>query len=90
MAVKIIDVSKHNVINDWKKVKASGVDGVIIRAGYGRHISQKDSTFEKYYYGAKAAGLKVLALKPRHGEPLDQSAADCIITRLMDVAEHLD
>ena len=55
MAVKIIDVSKHNVINDWKKVKASGVDGVIIRAGYGRHISQKDPTFEKYYYGAKAA-----------------------------------
>ncbi len=39
---------------------------------------------------AKAAGLKVLALKPRHGEPLDQSAADCIITQLMDVAEHLD
>ena len=59
MAVKIIDVSKHNVINDWKKVKASGVDGVIIRAGYGRHISQKDPTFEKYYYAAKAAGLNV-------------------------------
>ena len=39
---------------------------------------------------AKAAGLKVLALKPRHGEPLDQSAADCIITKLMDVKEHLD
>lgn len=39
---------------------------------------------------AKAAGLKVLALKPRHGEPLDQSAADCIITQLMDVTEHLD
>ena len=39
---------------------------------------------------AKAAGLKVLALKPRHGEPLDQSAADCIITQLMDVKEHLD
>ena len=37
-----------------------------------------------------ASGLKVLALKPRHGEPLDQSAADCIITQLMDVAEHLD
>ena len=34
---------------------------------------------------AKAAGLKELALKPRHGEPLDQSAADCIITQLMDV-----
>ena len=42
------------------------------------------------FASAKAAGLKVLALKPRHGEPLDQSAADCIITRLMDVKEHLD
>lgn len=39
---------------------------------------------------AKAAGLKVLALKPRHGEPLDQSAADCVIGQLKDVEEHLN
>lgn len=57
--VKVIDVSKHNTVADWKKVKESGAEGVIIRAGYGRHISQKDPTFDTYYSGAKAAGLNV-------------------------------
>lgn len=57
--MKIIDVSKHNGVIDWKKVKASGIDGVIIRAGYGREISQIDKTFESFYAGAKSAGLLV-------------------------------
>lgn len=57
--VKIIDISKHNGSIDFSKVKADGISGVIIRAGYGRHISQKDPTFETYYSGAKAAGLNV-------------------------------
>ena len=57
--VKIIDISKHNGSIDFAKVKADGISGVIIRAGYGRHISQKDPTFETYYAGAKAAGLNV-------------------------------
>lgn len=59
MATKIIDVSKHNGVIDWTKVKSSGVSGVIIRAGYGRFISQKDKTFEDYYAGAVKAGLHV-------------------------------
>lgn len=57
--VKIIDISKHNGSIDFEKVKSDGISGVIIRAGYGRHISQKDPTFETYYSGAKAAGLNV-------------------------------
>ena len=57
--VKVIDISKHNGSIDFSKVKADGISGVIIRAGYGRHISQKDPTFEAYYSGAKAAGLNV-------------------------------
>lgn len=57
--VKIIDISKHNGVIDFNKVKADGISGVIIRAGYGRYISQKDSTFETYYTNAKAAGLNV-------------------------------
>lgn len=56
---KIIDISKHNGAIDFAKVKADGISGVIIRAGYGRHISQKDPTFETYYSNAKAAGLNV-------------------------------
>lgn len=57
--MKIIDVSKHNGVIDWKKVKADGVDGVIIRAGYGKYASQIDIKFEQNYAGARAAGLKV-------------------------------
>lgn len=57
--VKIVDISKHNGSIDFAKVKADGISGIIIRAGYGRHISQKDPTFEKYYADAKAAGLNV-------------------------------
>lgn len=59
MSTKIIDVSKHNVVTDWAKVKAVGVSGVIIRAGYGRLIFQKDKTFEDFYAGAVKAGLHV-------------------------------
>ena len=57
--VKIIDISKHNGTINFSEVKKSGIYGVIIRAGYGRSISQKDPTFETYYKDAKAAGLKV-------------------------------
>ena len=60
MAKKGIDVSKHNGIIDWNRVKESGkVDFVMLRAGYGKLSSQKDSMFEKYYAGAKAVGLPV-------------------------------
>jgi GH25 family lysozyme M1 (1,4-beta-N-acetylmuramidase) len=54
-----IDVSKWNGVVDFNKVKASGYDFVILNAGYGRYISQKDPTFERNYANAKAAGLGV-------------------------------
>lgn len=60
MAKHGIDISTyqgHNV--DFNKVKAAGVDFVILRAGYGKYISQKDPTFEGNYARAKAAGLNV-------------------------------
>jgi GH25 family lysozyme M1 (1,4-beta-N-acetylmuramidase) len=59
MANLIIDVSKHNGNIDWKKVRDAGVEGVIIRAGYGKYLSQKDVCFEKNYAGAKSVGLPV-------------------------------
>lgn len=39
---KVIDVSYHNGTIDWAKVKASGVDGAIIRCGYGDNITSQD------------------------------------------------
>ena len=55
-----IDVSKHNGVIDWNAVKQSGeVDFAILRAGYGKSISQKDIQFERNYAGAKSAGIPV-------------------------------
>ena len=46
--MKIIDVSKWQGNNiDWDKAKAAGIEGVMLRAGYGRYASQKDPTFER-------------------------------------------
>ncbi|WP_297133955.1 GH25 family lysozyme [Terrisporobacter sp.] len=54
---KGIDVSKWNGKIDWNKVKADGIDYVIIRAGYG--ISDVDPMFYENMKGATNAGLKV-------------------------------
>lgn len=59
MSVKGIDVSKWNGEIDFKKVKKAGYDFVMINAGYGRYLSQKDPYFETNYANAKAAGLGV-------------------------------
>lgn len=56
--LKGIDVSKHDSTIDWKKVKDSGmVDFAILRAGYGRLISQKDVQFERNYAECKKYGI---------------------------------
>lgn len=58
-SMKGIDVSVHNGNIDWQKVKSSGIDFAILRAGYGREISQKDARFEENYRNAKSAGIPV-------------------------------
>ncbi len=57
--VTCIDVSCWQTNVDYAKVKKAGIEAVIIRAGYGRELSQKDSQFETHYKNAKANGLKI-------------------------------
>ena len=57
--IKGIDISYAQTKIDFAKIKAAGVDFVIIRAGYGRNVNQKDKMFESHYAGAKAVGLAV-------------------------------
>ncbi len=63
MATQVIDVSTHNGDIDFRRVKAAGIDNVIIRCGftgYGRsHTLNKDARFEENYRKAKEAGLNV-------------------------------
>lgn len=57
-----IDISSHNNVTDWNKVRADGIDFVMLRVGvrkYGSGDLNVDSKFRSYYHGAKEAGLKV-------------------------------
>lgn len=42
MSKLIIDVSYHNGVINWEKVKASGCAGAILRCGYGDDIASQD------------------------------------------------
>jgi len=56
---KGIDVSVHQGDIDWEKVKSDSVEFAILRAGYGRDVSQKDAQFEKNYVGCKANAIPI-------------------------------
>lgn len=56
----LIDVSVHNGNINWAKAKSAGVDGVIIRCGYGQDMTKQDDTkFKQNIEGALAQGIKV-------------------------------
>ena len=57
--IKGIDISVYQQNIDFKKLKDSGIEFVIIRAGFGKVANQKDKLFESHYANAKKAGLKV-------------------------------
>ena len=58
--MKVIDVSEHNGLIDWNAVKDSGINGAIIRAGYGR--SGDDDKFEFNINGAISAGIEYIGV----------------------------
>lgn len=55
--MKVIDISHHHGALDWKKVKAAGVGGVIIRAGRGQ--AGLDRMFHNHINGAISVGLPI-------------------------------
>ena len=94
---KGIDVSKHNGTIDWAKVKASvAVDFVIIRAGYGKSISQKDKQFENNYAGCKAHGIPCgaywysYALTPAEAEAEARVFLEAITDKQLEYPVYLD
>lgn len=55
--MKGIDVSYAQGKVDWSQVKSGGVQFALIRAGYGRELSQKDVQFENNYSGCKSNNI---------------------------------
>ncbi len=67
-----IDVSEHQGVIDWAKVRNSGIDFAILRAGYGRVISQKDSRFEEYYAECQKNNIPVGAYWYSYATTVDE------------------
>lgn len=96
-AVKCIDVSTWQGTEvDFNRVKASGIDYVILRAGYGRETYQKDDTFEINYKKAKAAGMKVgaywfsYAMSPEEAVAEAKACLYCIDGKTFDLPVYYD
>ena len=96
-AVKCIDIStwQGNDV-DFNKVKASGIDYVILRAGYGKETYQKDDTFEINYKKAKEAGMKVgaywfsYAMTPSEAAEEADACLYCIKGKQFDLPVYYD
>ncbi len=59
-----IDVSSHNGVIDWQKVKSSGLDYAIIRVGYtgwtkSKHSLNYDANYKANIEGALSAGIPI-------------------------------
>ena len=59
MKANCIDLSTWNGAVNFTAVKSSGITAAILRAGFGREVSQIDNRFEEYYFAAVKAGLQV-------------------------------
>ena len=92
----LIDVSTWQGSIDFDKVKKSGIDYVILRAGYGRELDQIDNRFVENYEKAKAAGLKVGAYWFSYSESLDEAFKEaeaclyCLGGRKLDMPLYYD
>ena len=68
--MKGIDVSKHNGVIDWDKVK---VDFAIIRIGFGMYENQKDEMFERNYTEATKVNIPVGVYHYSYAKSVDEA-----------------
>ena len=94
--VTCVDVSEFQQGINFNKMKNDGIKAVIIRAGYGRETSQKDSMFESHYRNAKAAGLKIgvywysYADSVSDAEKEAKACLECINNKSLDMPIYYD
>lgn len=92
----LIDVSTWQGDIDFERVRQSGIDYVIIRAGFGREWYQIDDCFVSNYNKAKAAGLKVGVYWFSYSESADEAFEEakaclyCLGGRKLDLPVYYD
>ena len=94
--ITCVDISEFQQNIDFNKMKNDGIKAVIIRAGYGREVSQKDSMFESHYRNAKSAGLKVGAYWYSYADSVNdaekeaKTCLECINNKSLDMPIYYD
>lgn len=80
IVAKGIDVSEHQGVINWEKVKASGkVDFAILRAGYGKEVSQVDKQFERNYSECKRLNIPVGAYWYTYATNVDEAKQEASV-----------
>lgn len=72
--MKFVDLSSWNEVTDWSMVKASGIDGVILRIA--RYNLGVDPKFDAYYNAAKEQGLYVGCYYFMNAQTVEQARQD--------------
>ena len=94
--VTCVDISEFQQNINFTQLKDSGIKAVIIRAGYGREKSQKDTMFESHYRNAKATGLKIgiywysYADSAGDAEKEAKACLECINNKSLDMPIYYD
>ncbi len=78
-SMKGIDVSRHNGAINWQRVRDAGIKFAILRAGFGKLASQKDTTFEENYAEAKSVGIPVGAYWFSYATTVDEARQEAEI-----------
>ena len=94
--ITCVDISEFQQNIDFNKMKNDGIKAVIIRAGYGRETSQKDTMFESHYSNAKEAGLKIGAYWYSYADSVDdaekeaKACLECVENKYFDMPIYYD
>ena len=94
--VTCVDISEFQQNIDFNKMKNDGIKAVIIRAGYGRETSQKDSMFESHYKNAKSENMMIgvywysYADSAGDAEKEAKACLECINNKSLDMPIYYD
>ena len=94
--VSCVDISEFQQGINFNKMKNDGIKAVIIRAGYGRESSQKDSMFESHYKNAKSENMMIgvywysYADSVGDAEKEARACLECINNKSLDMPIYYD
>ena len=94
--VSCVDISEFQQSINFNKMKNDGIKAVIIRAGYGRESSQKDSMFESHYKNAKSENMMIgvywysYADSVGDAEKEARACLECINNKSLDMPIYYD